>query len=92
MKLAYLSIVTALVLTAAQAEVSWYVGGFRNMTCTGQADGQISCEAGHKYDAPEVIHISTLPITFSSPVLNLTEGFSALLDFHEELVFSLKTS
>jgi len=53
MKLTYISLLFALLL-AAQADVSWYVGESRNITCTGHDDGHIDCVPGHEPGAPEV--------------------------------------
>lgn len=82
MKLIYLSIFSALILTV-QAEVSWYAGDDRNVTCTGHDDGHISCVPGHEPGVSEVGLIS--PYTWLTTlhashcllfsILNLAQGF-----------------
>lgn len=44
----------------AQNGASWYDSN-RNSTCTGNGDGHISCEPGHKYNAPEVRELAMYP-------------------------------
>lgn len=86
MKLTYLPLLFALIL-AVKADVSWYVGGSRNITCTGHDDGHISCEPGHEAGAPEVLFTYsytqsstiTLPIALLFFNLNIPEGFPRCL-------------
>jgi len=74
MKLTSISLFLALILTV-QADVSWYVGDSRNITCTGHDDGHIDCVSGHTSGAPEVtFYISPSPIRDLSVSLSLFLG------------------
>ena len=76
MKLTYLSLFP--LILAVQAEVSWYVGGDRNVTCKGHDDGHIKCEPGHEAGVAEVV------LTY--PYTRLGTFYAFPLPFHFPLL------
>ena len=63
----FAALVSVLSVAVQASGASWYVPS-RNITCTGASDGQISCDAGHIDNAPEV---STI-FSPSHPVMDPT--------------------